>query len=124
MSPTGPRGTVLIAEDEVMLALWMEDLVAAQGCRILGPAASLEQLLKLIERSEPDVALLDVALMHGENVYPAADRLRERGIPFAFVTAYDAAGLDRDYAQEPVLRKPYTAGEVRRCVDRLLARAA
>jgi CheY-like chemotaxis protein len=115
-------GTVLIAEDEILLALWVEDLVSELGCRIVGPAARLDDLLQLIEDFEVDVALLDVALAHGERVYPAVDLLRSRGIPFAFMTAYDAAGLDRAYAMETILRKPYSASDLRHCVRKLLER--
>jgi DNA-binding response OmpR family regulator len=84
--------------------------------------ARLDDLRQLIGHADIDAALLDVALVDGEKVYPAADLLRSRGIPFAFMTAYDRAGLDRSYAAEAILRKPCTAAEIRRCVRALLER--
>jgi CheY-like chemotaxis protein len=119
-----PAFTVLIAEDEILLALEIEDLAGALGCRIIGPVARLEHLLTLIDEAKFDAALLDVSLAHDEKVYPAADRLRARGIPFAFMTAYGPASLDGDYAQDPILRKPYSAADVEQCVLTLIEKSS
>jgi CheY-like chemotaxis protein len=82
-----PIPRVLIAEDEVLTALQVEDIVHGMGWVAVGPAAGIPELLALIDRIGCDVALLDVNL-HGQRVYAVADRLRAAGIPFALITAY------------------------------------
>jgi len=92
-----PAPTVLIAEDEFLLALEIEELVRGAGCRVVGPAAGVAELLALLDRTPCDLALLDVHLRHGEAVYAVADRLRALGIPFVFMTAYGEDGIDPRY---------------------------
>jgi CheY-like chemotaxis protein len=76
---------VLIVEDEALIAMVYEDLLAEQGCESLGPAASVAQALALIAADPPDAALLDVNL-DGEISGPVAERLHQEGIPFLVVT--------------------------------------
>jgi len=90
-----PRGLrVLVVEDEFLIAMDLALLLERQGWRVLGPAATVKQALRLLERGEepPDVALLDVNL-HGELVTPVAERLRASGIPFVLASAYDRVDL-------------------------------
>lgn len=83
---------VLIIEDEALIAMVYEDLLAEQGCESLGPAASVAQALALIAADPPDAALLDVNL-DGEISGPVAERLHQEGIPFLVVTGYEDLGL-------------------------------
>ena len=93
--PTGPTGVarprgrlVLVVEDEFLIAWDLELLLARHGWRVLGPAASVAQALRLLDEGEaPDVALLDVDL-RGEPVAPVAAELRARGVPFVLASAY------------------------------------
>jgi CheY-like chemotaxis protein len=84
---------VLVVEDEFLIALDLEQLLRRHGWRVLGPAATVDQALRLLRDGEtPDVALLDVNL-GGEPVTPVAEALRARGVPFVLASAYDRHGL-------------------------------
>ena len=113
---TGSRLTILMAEDNLIPAIEIEDIVRELGCRVIGPVAKLAELMELIQTTDFDVALLDVELKGGEQVYPAADLLRARGIPFAFFTAYDRDGLGPKYARDKVIEKPFARAELEQCV--------
>ncbi len=119
MSLGGKR--VLIVEDEMLLALDLEEGLRDAGCEVVGPAGSLRSALRLVESSEIDAAILDVNLA-GERVFPVAHILCERGIPFVFATAY--SGSDELYPSEvrdvPRLSKPYTVGQAVATLDRMV----
>jgi CheY-like chemotaxis protein len=113
LAPQGPQPElsgrqVLVVEDETFLLLALEAIVTDAGGTAL-PAATLREALTLARADRPDAALLDVNL-GGEDVFPVAYVLRERGVPFAFVTAYDASVLPPDLSGSPMLRKPYLSG--------------
>ncbi|MEA2836198.1 MAG: hypothetical protein QOD89_748 [Bradyrhizobium sp.] len=108
--------TVLIAEDNLIPALEIEDIVRELGCEVVGPVGKLSEVMKLIETTQFAVALLDVELKNGEKVYPAADLLRSRGIPFAFFTAYDREVLGPKYAKETVVEKPFLRADLEKCL--------
>jgi CheY-like chemotaxis protein len=110
------RLTVLIAEDNLIPALEIEDIVRDLGCQVVGPVGKLSEVMKLIETTQFDAALLDVELKNGEKVYPAADLLRSRGIPFAFFTAYDREVLGPKYANDIVVEKPFLRAELEKCL--------
>jgi two-component system, response regulator PdtaR len=107
--PPQPAGRlVLVVEDEFLIALDLELLLRRHGWRVLGPAATVDQALRLLRDGEtPDVALLDVNL-GGEPVTPVAEALRARGVPFVLASAYDRLGLLRDavLAAAPNVGKP------------------
>lgn len=120
MSLGGKR--VLIVEDEMLLALDLEEGLRDAGCEVVGPAGSLRAALRLAENSEIDAAILDVNLA-GERVFPVAHVLAERGIPFVFATAY--AGSDdlypSDVREVPRLSKPYTVSQAVATLDLIVA---
>ncbi len=89
---------VLVVEDELVVALELEDLLTGLGYAVLGPASTVERALALLARERPDMALLDVNL-NGERVTPVAEALRARGVPFVLVTGYGKKQL-----REAVLR--------------------
>jgi len=113
--------TILIVEDYSLIALEMEDAVRRKGGHVLGPAASIRDALALTEITACDAALLDVRLAHGETVYAVAERLEAKGVPFAFITAWDGA-IDERFAQTPVLRKPFGEADLDRCLEALIGR--
>jgi CheY-like chemotaxis protein len=95
---------VLVVEDEAAEALMLEDLLAQAGCVVIGPAGTTESALNLIEQEAVDCAVLDVKLLDGQ-VFPVADTLVARGVPFVFATAYEADALGARYAGAPVSRR-------------------
>ena len=97
---------ILVVEDEMMLAMLMEDLLEVFGCKLVGPAASIAHALLLISTEAIDGAMLDLNLA-GHAVYPVADELARLGIPFIFVTGYANQELEGDYNDRPRLPKPF-----------------
>lgn len=114
---------ILVVEDELILALTIEAMLIDQGHAVVGPVARAAEAVALIETTPLDAALLDVRLRHGETVYPAAAALAERGIPFAFMTAYAPDTLDRRYPTQALLRKPFNDRDVQRALRDLLPAA-
>lgn len=101
----GPR--VLIVEDEAMISILFEDMVCDLGGYVVGPAARFEQAMGLALQADFDLAVLDVNV-DGLAVYPIADVLRCRGIPFIFVTGYDSSVVPQRYQHSCVLTKPFS----------------
>jgi CheY-like chemotaxis protein len=107
---TGLR--VLVVEDEALVALQLEDMLHELGCAIVGPASRVGQALDLLGGQEVDAAVLDLNVA-GELVYPVADALASRGLPYIFATGYGAAGLTEPYRSHPVLQKPFLQNQLR-----------
>ncbi len=89
-----PAKRILVVEDEVWLAIELEDALREGGFDVIGPAASVRQALTLLNDQRPDAAVLDVTL-GGEKVTPVALLLKSIGIPFILASASDAAELAR-----------------------------
>lgn len=81
------RVSVLVVEDEVLIALDVQMMLEDHGYQVLGPAGSVESALRLLEGSRPDVAVLDGNL-RGRPIIPVALRLRSLRIPFVLSSAY------------------------------------
>jgi DNA-binding response OmpR family regulator len=107
--PPSRKPSVLLVEDEFLIAMDLEHLLRQHGYRVLGPAATVAAALRLLDGEEPDVALLDVNL-RGEMVTPVAEALRARGMPFVLASAYDGAQLEAmNLAGAPNVGKPTDA---------------
>ena len=96
-------------EDEYFLAQDLVDFFQDLGVQVLGPAASVSEALKLLESAEVQGAILDVNL-RGERVYPVADALRQRHVPFVFASGYGGELEPRAYADVPRCIKPVDFG--------------
>lgn len=103
----GLRGKrVLLVDDEFLLILQLEELLHSLGCAIVGPYGDLHAALAGARRAEIDFAILDVNL-NGTMVFPLADELHERGIPFILLTGYGRTSLPERFQATPRLSKPY-----------------
>jgi CheY-like chemotaxis protein len=89
-----------------MVAMLVEDMLSDFGCEVIGPAARVEEALKLVGEAKIDVAILDVNL-NGHETYPVADALVALGVPFVFATGYGAGSLRDGYRDRPTLQKPF-----------------
>jgi CheY-like chemotaxis protein len=103
---TGVR--LLLVEDETMVAMMVEDLLVDLGCVVVDVAGTLSRGLALASDADLrlDGAILDVNL-GGEKVYPVAEALAARGVPFIFATGYGIAGISETFSHVPALAKPY-----------------
>jgi CheY-like chemotaxis protein len=96
---------VMIVEDEALVAMVVTESLTTLGCSVVGPFSRCSEAIMAIEADEVDAAILDVNL-DGEMVYPLADMLTDRGLPFIFVTGYGAESIDRRFRHIPVIQKP------------------
>jgi DNA-binding NtrC family response regulator len=108
-----------LVEDEMIVAWLLEDMLAELGCAVVGPAASVDQALAMIDAEAIDVAMLDVNL-DGQMSYPVADALAARGVPFVFSTGYHKDRLLERYRTFPALQKPFHLSELTDMLAKLL----
>lgn len=85
--------SVLIVEDEFLIAMETEAVLTESGYAVVGTAASVEKALRLLETMRPDVAILDVNL-RGHSVSPVAARLMTLSVPFVLASAYSSENAD------------------------------
>jgi DNA-binding response OmpR family regulator len=97
--------SILIVEDETLVAMMMEDILLEQGCMPL-VAGEQKEALACIDGGRIDAAILDVNL-NGLASFPIAEALKARGVPFAFSTGYDERVLGEGFRDHPVIRKPF-----------------
>ena len=102
---------VLVVEDEGAIALLIEEMLEEFGCEVVASVARLAAACEVAGSAQVDLAILDVNLA-GERVFPVADILHGRKIPFLFSTGYGASGLPAEYAGCPVLHKPFSQSEL------------
>lgn len=100
------RMTVLIVEDEWIIAEIVEQQLRTAGYDVLGPASNVAAAMKLLDKVKPHFAILDVQL-RGERSYAVAGALLALGVPFLFATAYTASVLPEHLASRPQLSKPF-----------------
>ena len=89
--------SVLIVEDEFLIAMEMEAILTGHGFLIVGPVATVDGALQLLERQRPDAAVLDMNLQ-GIAATPVAITLREMNIPFVIASAYRRSDMPADDA--------------------------
>ena len=109
---------VLVVEDESLLAETLCDLLQDAGLEPVGPAATVAAALRLIEQGRIDAALLDIRLKR-ETSFPVAHCLRQRGIPWVFLTSYQQHQLPEDLADAMVIEKPFSPPALVEIVRRL-----
>ncbi|WP_119300750.1 response regulator [Dongia deserti] len=113
---------VLLVEDEGMVALLIEDMLAQLGCKVTASASRVSQACELAKSTPVEIAILDVNLA-GESVAPVARILQDRGIPFVFSTGYGRTGLPPGFSASPVITKPFSINELQAQVSAALSRA-
>jgi CheY-like chemotaxis protein len=111
---------VLVVEDEMVVAMLVEDMIADLGYEVAGVVSRVDDAMALIDTDGFDVAVLDVHL-NGRLIFPFADALAERHIPFLFATGYGERGIPREHSSCPVIQKPFRAEDLKRALARLEA---
>ncbi len=102
---------ILVLEDELLIALFMVEMVREIGYRVSGVAHTLAMARHEFAKRNFDAALLDIGL-DGHYQFELADLLQETGVPFAFVTGYDYL-VEPRHEMVPVLQKPFTLAQLR-----------
>jgi CheY-like chemotaxis protein len=97
---------VLVVEDEMMIAMLIEDMLDEFGCELVGPATNIPRALELIGKESIEIAVLDLNL-DGQDTYAIADALQQKNVPFIFATGYGSTGLRKEYGNRPILQKPF-----------------
>ncbi len=103
---------VLIVEDEMLVAMLIEEYLLEMGCEVALSARRIAKAFKGLQTSRIDVAVLDVNVA-GESISQLVDVLDQRGIPFIFASGYGARGVDSRWGGSPVLQKPFTEADLR-----------
>ncbi len=106
---------VLVVEDEMMIAMLMEDMLQDLGYETVGPARRLESGMKIAGSEQIDLAILDINL-GGAQSFPIAALLVARGIPVIFATGYGVSGLSNEYMDFPVIAKPFSVVALRQAI--------
>lgn len=107
---------ILVVEDEPVLAVDLEDMLHDLGAVVIGPVASLQRAIQIVEEEPMNGAVLDINI-GGDLVFPLADRLTRKRIPFIFCTSYaEIAGALDEYEHVPRIGKPYREENLRKLV--------
>jgi len=100
---------VLVVEDELLVAMLIEETLVDAGCVVVGPYSRVPEATSAAEVEPIDVALLDVNVAN-ERVFPVAAALEARGIPFLFLTGYGSLALPEDRPDWVACSKPFDVG--------------
>jgi CheY-like chemotaxis protein len=113
--------SILVVEDEMMILIGIEDMLADLGCESVTSAATVKKALALIDTQTFDAAMLDMNL-NGHKSDDVADALAARGVPFVFSTGYSGSDMREADRDRPVLRKPFPYDALVAVFTRLLLR--
>ncbi len=102
---------ILVVEDDMLIALFIEDVLHDLGCIVVGPASKLDRAMQLAKDEVFDAAILDVTIRGGQ-VFPAAEILRSRGVPFVLASGYGDWALPVSLQGQSRLTKPFTIEEL------------
>lgn len=102
---------VLIVEDQMVVAMDIEDALSGLGCAVVGPVGQLDAAVSAAGEEELDAAILDIDI-NGQPSFPVADKLKARGIPFMFSTGYGGTSLPEQWRGQPRLGKPFRRAEL------------
>jgi CheY-like chemotaxis protein len=115
-----PRRRVLIVEDELLIAMLVEQMAEDLGYAVVGPALTVDEALGLVDRETFDCAVLDMNLGHGISSAPVAEALKIKGVPFLFASGYGANGSVENSSAAPVLNKPFLTHDLEKALQSIL----
>jgi len=122
IDPTKAIPRVLVVEDEYLIRMLLEDMLADLGYGVAAAVGTIAEASELAANSEFNIAILDVNL-DGQEIYPVAEILAKRGLPFVFVTGYGMGSLPEPYRGRPALQKPFQTEQLKTMLAGLLASA-
>jgi CheY-like chemotaxis protein len=115
--------SILIIEDEMLILMMIEDMLADLGCESVAVASKIDQAITLIDDQVFDAAMLDLNL-NGMESYPIADALTARDVPYFFSTGNSLTNVKDGYRDQDVLKKPFTFDQLSSMLSRSLLRAS
>jgi CheY-like chemotaxis protein len=110
---------ILIVEDEYLIRLLLEDMIADLGYEVGAVAATLSEGMTQARDAQVDLAILDVNI-DGAQVFPLAELLKQRKVPFVFITGYGQQGLPESYRASPTLQKPFQMQDLKTTLAKIL----
>ena len=110
---------LLVVEDEYLIRMLLEDMLAELGYDVAAAVGTLAEASELAAHGDFSAAILDVNL-DGQEVYPVAEILGKRGLPFVFVTGYGERSLTEPYHDRPALQKPFQIAQLKAVLEKLL----
>jgi CheY-like chemotaxis protein len=111
---------VLVVEDEYLIRMLLEDMLADLGYDVGAAVGTIAEARELASTGDFHAAILDVNL-DGQEIYPVADILAKRRVPFVFVSGYGEGSLPELYRGRPALQKPFQAEQLKAALAGLLA---
>lgn len=117
--PRTAPARILVVEDESLIRMLLEDMLADLGHEVAATAASVEAARKLATAGGFDAAILDVNL-EGQEIFPVAEILAERGLPFVFASGYGHTVLPEQFRNRPTLQKPFQSEQLEAALNGLL----
>ncbi len=112
---------VLVVEDEYLIRMLLEDMLADLGYEIAAAVGTLAEASEAAANAQFDFAILDVNV-DGKEIYPVADILAKRGLPFVFVSGYGEASLAERYRGRPALQKPFQTEQLKTTLASLVSK--
>jgi CheY-like chemotaxis protein len=114
---------VLVVEDEFLVASLIQAVLEDAGCTVAGPIPRLAEAIRAAGTDDLDAAVLDVNL-GGQRVFPVAEELSRRRIPFVIVTGYATTSLPESLDGHPTIRKPFRNAQLLNAISNLVDCAA
>ena len=117
---SGAMPRLLVVEDEYLIRMLLEDMLDELGYGVAAAVGTISEARQFATDGEFNAAILDVNL-DGQEIYPVADILAGRGLPFVFVTGYGERSLPEAYRGRPALQKPFQAEQLKTTLAGLMA---
>jgi len=120
MTPSSDSPRVLVVEDEYLIRMLLEDMLDELGYGVAAAVGTISEAQQMATEGKFNAAILDVNL-DGQEIFPVADILVKRGLPFVFVTGYGERSLPEAYRRWPALQKPFQAEQLKTTLAGLIA---
>src|SRR5512139_2859295 len=122
MTSSSAQPRLLVVEDEYLIRMLLEDMLSDLGYDVAAAVGTIAEAREHATSGDIHAAILDVNL-DGQEIFPVADILAKRGLPFVFVTGYGEGALPAHYRSRPALQKPFQADRLKETLADILAAA-
>jgi CheY-like chemotaxis protein len=121
MADSKPALRILVVEDEYLIRMLLEDMLADLGYEVVAATGTIAEATEAATNGQFDAAILDVNV-DGKEIYPVADILAKRGVPFIFVSGYGEGSLIERFRNRPSLQKPFQAEQIEAALAKLVSK--